>query len=227
MSSKAKYICIEGVEGVGKGTQTTLLIQELIKKGFTVINTKEPGTDRVPVTQQLRALSLDGQYSTLMKGFARELIFQSIRAIHLNHDVYPNLTAVDYIIQDRGIASGLAYGMAFGMDFSTLIQLNNISVLEKGREQGINSFFELYDNIIFFQTNQTAMFLEKAKNAKQEFKDGDGIEAEGAQFMDKVLINFAKILPLFKKVTYINVQNESGAMRSIDEIFKDVLESVC
>lgn len=227
MNKKAKYICIEGVEGVGKGTQTALLIEHLIAQGLTVINTKEPGTDRVPVTQQLRALSLDGQYSKLMKGFARELIFQSIRTIHLNHDVYPNLNQVDYIIQDRGIASGLAYGMAFGMDLSTLIQLNNISVLEKGREYGINSFFDLYDNIIFFQTNQTAMFLEKAKNAKQEFKAGDGIEAEGAQFMDQALINFTKVLPLFKKVSYINVQNKNGEMRTIKEIFEDVLSSLC
>lgn len=224
---KAKYICIEGVEGVGKTSQILKLKESLESQGYKVILTKEPGTDRVPLTQQLRAIGLDANNSHIIKGLGREFIWQSIRAIHLNNDVYPNLSEVDFIIQDRGIASGLAYGMSFGMDEKDLEFLNNLSVRERGLEHGISHFGDLYDHVIFFKTDKAAAFLEKAKNAKQEFEAGDGIEAEGAEFMETVLSNFAVAFTKFKSVHEINVEAAPGQFRPFDEIHNEVLRIVC
>lgn len=225
---KAKYICIEGIDGTGKSTQIKLLVNYLKRKGFSILKTKEPGTSRVPLTMKLRKLSLDSKNSSLIKGYAREYIFQSIRGIHLNNDVYPNLAEVDYIIQDRGILSGLAYGSAFGMDLSTLIKLNNIIISEKGHNYDINEIYDIYDYVIFFTTQQAASFLENAKNAKQEFKEGDGIEAEGSAFMGNVLANFYKVNSIFKeKLILINVEDGlSGKLRPKKDILKELIEKI-
>lgn len=225
---KAKYICIEGLDGTGKSTQMDLLVNELLKKSKIVLQTKEPGTARIPLTMKLREISLDNENSKLLKGYAREFIFQSIRGIHLNHDVYPNLDKVDYIIQDRGILSGLAYGAAFDMSLETLIFLNNVIVSEKGHEYNINTIYDVYDNIVFFTTKQAESFLTNAINAKKEFETGDGIEAEGAIFMNKVLIQFNKVKDLFKdKLILINVEDGvSGLLRPKEEILKELLEKI-
>lgn len=59
---KAQYICIEGTEGVGKGTQTQALIDYLVAKGFKVLHTKEPGTHHLPLTNELRGIMLNNKY---------------------------------------------------------------------------------------------------------------------------------------------------------------------
>jgi thymidylate kinase len=224
---KAKYICIEGVDGTGKTTQIKLLKEYLENKGFSVIETKEPGTMRVPLTWELRQISLDNKNSDLIKGFAREFIFQSIRAIHLNNDIYPSLDKVDFIIQDRGILSGLAYGMGYGMSLETLCELSNISTTEKGQYHGINSYKDVYDHIVFFKTSQAASFLENAKNAKSEFETGDGIEAEGSEYLTKVLGNFKVAIELFKdKVIEINVEESEGKLKNKELILEEIVNKL-
>jgi dTMP kinase len=149
---KAIYICIEGVEGVGKTTQIQLLKEYLENKGDKVLVTKEPGTDRVPITMQLRSIVNDGKNEHLFKGLPRELILQAIRGTHLNSDVYPNMSHYDYIIQDRGIISGLAYGDAFGLSTELMMDLNNKIVSEQGVQFNINNSFDIYDHILFFNS---------------------------------------------------------------------------
>jgi thymidylate kinase len=61
-SLKTQYICIEGLEGMGKTTITTKLADHLTEKGFKVLKTKEPGVDLLPVTVKLRDLMLNKEY---------------------------------------------------------------------------------------------------------------------------------------------------------------------
>ena len=44
-----KFITFEGGEGVGKTTQIALVKEELIKQGFDVITTREPGGTKCPL----------------------------------------------------------------------------------------------------------------------------------------------------------------------------------
>ena len=111
---KARYLVLEGCEGVGKTTQVELLTRYLQSKNFSVLQTKEPGTPLSPLTMQLRAIMLDKQYDGELTIPARELISQAIRSIHLNSVIIPALDKYDFIVQDRGMLSGLAYGTACG-----------------------------------------------------------------------------------------------------------------
>jgi dTMP kinase len=212
---RATYICFEGTEGVGKTTQTQKLVDHLRAQGFKVLQTKEPGTMHAPLTMTLRGIMLDKQYDEQLSAPARELISQAIRSIHLEKVVYPALSEYDYIIQDRGILSGLAYGTACGNDPSILMYLAGYTTT--GREDAeLANVRVLYDSIIYLK-GDTSAGLKKALQSKQEFAQGDAMEARGNSFLQSVSSNMDEQSQLFNT----KVVNVDG--KNIEEVFADIL----
>ncbi len=217
--TRAKYICLEGGEGVGKTTQVQKLVDYLVGQGKRVLQTKEPGIDLLPLTMRLREIMLDGGLEEQMTAPAREFISQAIRSIHLEKLVYPALNSgdYDYIIQDRGILSGLAYGTACGNDFLSLMDYAKQVVGNQGSSYGIGDISTLYDNIIILE-GDVAKGLETAKNAKQEFKAGDAMESKDMDFHNQVANNFMNFSEGFSGVRLINVDG-----KNIEQVFGDIL----
>lgn len=197
MKTKTYYICCEGTEGVGKTTQATLLAQYLRERGYSVLETKEPGTPLSPLTMQLRNIMLDKQYENEITPIARELISQAIRSIHLERIIAPALKSYDFIVQDRGILSGLAYGSACGHSMPWLKDLATHVLIA-----GVNklNFYHLYDYVIYLKGDVT-QGLQRAQAAKQEFKAGDAMEAKGTAFLNDVAEQFDIEAPKFRCVT--------------------------
>lgn len=211
---KARYICFEGTEGVGKTTQTNLLAQQLIAQGYKVLLTKEPGTVHSPLTMVLRTVMLDQQYSEEITATAREYVSQAIRSIHLEKVVYPSLDKYDFIIQDRGMLSGLAYGVACGgFNVRGIEQMMNTVAVDRNP-------YALYDSVIYL-TGNVAKGLATAKSAKQEFKAGDAIEAKGIGFMNEVASNMSEYSKWFNGVIRIDVDN-----KSIQQVSKEILNAL-
>jgi len=212
---KATYICLEGTEGVGKTTQTQKLVDYLRAKGYSVLQTKEPGTAHAPLTLQLRAIMLDNQYDEQLTAPARELISQAIRSIHLEKVVVPALTQYDYIVQDRGVLSGLSYGHACKNSIEDLIALATyvtdpvIGQLNDG----------IYDSIIYLK-GDTSAGLKKALQSKQEFAAGDAMEARGNSFMQAVQANMDELSKGFNTST-ISVDG-----KDIEQVFQDILRAL-
>ena len=213
-TKETKYIVFEGEEGTGKTTQTTMLAQYLRDKGFSVLETKEPGTQHLPLTMALRKIMLDGQYEDQITSTAREFISQSIRSIHLEKLVYPALEGnkYDYVIQDRGVLSGLAYGTACGNDMGWLVDL-----AQDASDKDEEGLFKLYSNTIYL-TGDIDAGLKRALAAKQEFEAGDAMESRGSSFIEKVSENFKEMSQWFDADT-INIDD-----KSIDQVFSEVLE---
>ena len=213
VKQKAIYICFEGSEGCGKTTQTARLVSYLRDKGYKVLDTKEPGTLHLPVTMELRKIMLDKQYDVALTEtpIARELISQSIRAIHMEQLILPSLYEYDFIIQDRGTLSGFAYGTACGMSIITLMKLS--SMISKDKYE----VFKVYDNVIYLR-GDVNKGLEAARTSKQEFKDGDAIEAKGEQFMKQVRTNMDNMSYNYPTIT-IDVNSKSK-----DEVFNEILK---
>ena len=220
--NKALYICFEGIEGTGKGTQIELLKNKLINK--KVLYTKEPGTDRVPLTLKIRELILNKKYENIIDNYSRELLLQAVRSIHLSSDIIPNLSKFDYIIQDRGLMSGYAYGY---QNFSKEdIDILNLKTINNCWNQNIKHPFDIYDLIIYFKANESSHFLEKAKNAKQEFIEGDIIEERGSSFMDNVLSEYDNLSLKFKKIKKILLNKKNGERKNPDEIHQEVFKII-
>ncbi len=207
---KARYICFEGTEGVGKTTQCNLLAETLKAQGYKVLLTKEPGTSHAPLTMVLRGIMLDRQYEEQLTIPARELISQAIRSIHLEKVVIPNKEQYDFIIQDRGMLSGLAYGVSCGNDQDFITDLMR-EVTPNGDP------FKLYDDVLYLKGN-VAKGLATAQSSKQEFKAGDAIEAKGVGFMETVASNMQRYSQWFVGVKYINVDG-----KSIEEVSKEIM----
>lgn len=203
---KARYICFEGGEGVGKTTQTKKLADYLRARGYKVLETKEPGTPHSPLTMQLRGIMLDKQYDAEMTRQARELISQAIRSIHLEKVVQPSFREYDFIIQDRGQLSGFAYGTACGNNLETLEDLSDYIGVRPG----------IYDDVVYLK-GDIEKGLKTALAAKQEFAAGDAMEAKGLNFLDEAAQNMERMADLYNTAT-IEVDG-----KSIDEVFEDIL----
>lgn len=216
---KAKYICLEGSEGVGKTTQVQKLVDYLVGQGKTVLQTKEPGVHHLPLTMRLREIMLDGGLEDQMTAPAREFISQAIRSIHLEKLIYPALNSgeYDYIIQDRGILSGLAYGTACGNEFLSLMDYTKQVVSNKGASYGISGIANLYDNIIIL-TGDVAKSLDTARNTSQEFEAGDAMEAKDLSFHNEVADNLVNFSEGFSGVRFIPVDG-----KDINQVFGDIL----
>lgn len=219
---KAKYICFEGTEGVGKTTQTNKLVEYLRSKGYLVLQTKEPGTPLSPLTMILRGIMLDNQFDKELTKVGREFISQAIRSIHLERVIVPALSEYDYIIQDRGILSGYAYGAGCGNNIGTLKELSTL-VIDSADE---NCTFRLplkteqiYDSVIYLRGN-VEKGLQTALSSKKEFETGDAMESRGNTFLQKVSSNMDEMSNNFNTVR-IDVDN-----KSIDEVHSAILRAL-
>jgi len=218
MKNKAKYFCFCGTEGVGKSTQTDLLVNHLRSKGFKVLATKEPGTSHSPLTMVLRGIMLDNQYDAQMTRLSREYISQAIRSIHLERVIMPALYEYDYIIQDRGILSGYAYGEACGNDFAFLKDMATRNVDAAIRPPDFLPVAEhIYDKVIYL-TGNVGDGLSRAKSAKQEFATGDAMESKGVSFLESVGENMFKHSKLFTSCI-IEIDG-----KSINEVHNEIIK---
>jgi len=225
-SKRAKYICIEGVEGVGKTTQVELLVKKLESMGYKVLQTKEPGTPHIPLTMTLRNIMLDSQYNEqLMTPIAREYVSQAIRAIHLDKLIVPSLDKYDFIIQDRGLLSGFAYGVACGNREEWITDWLFKMTTNMNHQPDSKLPPRIYDSVILIVPSDVEKCLLGAKKAKQEFKMGDAMELKGLEFMKTVQENMQKYKDYFawSRIEYDTELGEKDAVASIFLIHKEIL----
>jgi dTMP kinase len=213
----AKYICIEGSEGVGKSTQTKKIVQYLRDKGYKVLETKEPGSSHLPLTMKLREIMLDGQYSNDITPLARELISQAIRSIHIDQLILPALDEYDFIIQDRGILSGLAYVSALEHDFEDLEDYCNIVTHAIRQRLNLSNLYNMYNKVIYLRTKNSENRLNIAKSSKQEFQHGDAIENKGEEFIKEVNAYLNEYASFFDTIE-IEIDN-----KNIDQVFSEII----
>ena len=211
---KARYICLEGVEGVGKTTQAQKLTQFLIQQNYSVLHTREPGTAHIPITMMLRAIMLDNTYDECLTKESRELISQAIRSIHVEKLILPALREYDFVVQDRGALSGLSYGAACGNSIIDLINLSDFICKDK------TSIHSLYDDILILKGNVSSG-LNRALSSKKEFENGDAMESLGEEFLHLVSKNMDKFSIFFKNCHVVNVEN-----KDIDTVFNEIKYSL-
>lgn len=116
------FITIEGPEGSGKTTATNKVIEELTKRGYDVVRTREPGG--TPISEQIRNVILDKE-NTAMDPRTEALLYAAARRQHLVEKVWPLTREGKIVICDRYIDSSLAYqGGARGLGIQNIIDIN-------------------------------------------------------------------------------------------------------
>lgn len=99
------FITLEGGEGCGKSTHAVLLKRYLVRKGYRVVLTKEPGGSRIGRVLRRVILRTGKPSSRLSELF----LFASDRAEHVAGVIAPALSAGKIVISDRFIDSTTAY----------------------------------------------------------------------------------------------------------------------
>lgn len=121
-NTKAKFITLEGSEGVGKTTNLEHIKELLTQHGIDFVVTREPGGTELG--EQLRELLLGHQHD----GMADEtelLMMFAARSEHLDKVIKPALANGQWVLCDRFTDATYAYqGGGRGID------LNRISILE-------------------------------------------------------------------------------------------------
>jgi len=117
----AGFIVFEGLDGSGQSTQTGLLRDFLIKKGYKVVLTKEPTLDS-EAGRKIREI-LDHKIKAEPKDIQE--LFTQDRKEHLENLIVPALKESKIVISDRYFFSTFAYGTADGLDLDWLIKIND------------------------------------------------------------------------------------------------------
>jgi len=102
MSSRGRYIALEGFDGSGKSTQAEMLASHL-----DAVLTREPGG--TPLGEALRDVLLHAALDEAPSARTEALLFCADRAQHIATVVAPALGAGRDVVTDRSYGSTLAY----------------------------------------------------------------------------------------------------------------------
>jgi len=158
-----KFIVMEGLDGSGQSTQTNLLKDFLLKKGYQTVLTKEPTQDS-EAGKKIREV-LDKK-SEIQPQKLQELFAQD-RKEHLENVIIPALKEGKIVISDRYFFSSFAYGTTSGLDLDWLIEINNDFLLPD-----ITFFLKVSPEICLKRVDmrnknkERTLFEEKEKLAK-------------------------------------------------------------
>ena len=120
----AKFITVEGTEGVGKTTNINFIKSWLRQNEIKFVATREPGG--TPLAEEIRDLLLKPR-NELVVSSAELLLMFAGRAQHLNKVILPALQADTWVLCDRFTDATYAY-QGFGRQMSSelIVQLENI-----------------------------------------------------------------------------------------------------
>ena len=199
------FITIEGPEGSGKTTATNRVVEELIKRGYDVVRTREPGG--TPIAEQIRNVILDKQ-NTAMDPRAEALLYAAARRQHLVEKIWPATKEGKLVICDRYIDSSLAYqGGARGLGIQEIIDINMFAT--------DNTWPDL---TILFDIEPEIGLARIAKNVDREV---NRLDLEKIEFHKKVRETFL-LLAEKQPERFIVID----ASKDPDTVFKNTLEAI-
>jgi len=119
----AKFITIEGVEGVGKSSVIGTICNELKRRDMKHVLTREPGG--TPLAEAIREL-LVTKHDELMMPLTEVLLFFAARCQHITQLIKPALARGEWVVSDRFTDSSFAYqGAGRGIAFDKLQALKD------------------------------------------------------------------------------------------------------
>ena len=120
----AKFITVEGTEGVGKTTNINFIKSWLKQNEIKFVATREPGG--TPLAEEIRDLLLKPR-DELVVSTAELLLMFAGRAQHLNKVILPALQADTWVLCDRFTDATYDYqGFGRQMTSELIVQLENI-----------------------------------------------------------------------------------------------------
>jgi dTMP kinase len=171
MNAAARFITLEGIEGVGKTTQVTHLSAALRRRGIEHVVTREPGG--TPLAENIRGIVLTARDEKLPPT-AELLLMFAARAVHLANHIEPNLRAGRWVVCDRFTDATYAYqGGGRRLDEEPIRQLEGM--VQGGRRPDLT--------VLLDAPVDYALARAAARNGASE---RDRFERERGEFFERV-----------------------------------------
>jgi len=199
-----KFITFEGIEGVGKSTQVSLITEELRRANVDVVTTREPGGTEI--AEEIRKILL-AHHAEKMTSITELLLLFAARAQHIATVIKPALQEGKCVICDRFTDATYAYqGGGRGIYLQNILQLENLV-------QG-----ELRPDLtILLDAEDVGLCLSRAKG----IGSGDRIEIEEKSFFErarKIYLARANGNPTRYRII--------DATQSVDSVHKAILKII-
>ncbi|PCI69602.1 MAG: dTMP kinase [Gammaproteobacteria bacterium] len=182
--NQAKFISLEGSEGVGKTTSLNFIKGYVESLGHQVLVTREPGG--TPLAEEIRNLLLEKREENVDASAELLLMFAS-RIQHIENVIKPALNDGVWVVSDRFVDASYAYqgggrGLGFERiefiekwsmgdflpDLTLLLDMSVEDGMARTRLRGDSDRFE-DEKITFFQTIRKA-YLKRAEKSKGRIK---------------------------------------------------------
>lgn len=197
------FIALEGPDGSGKSTITSLLAEYFKEKGIDHIITREPGGTKIG--EAIRKLILDTS-NTEMCPETEALLYAASRGQHVHEKILPALQEGKIVLCDRFVLSSLAYqGVGRDLGIEEVKAINDFAIKE------------VYpDLILFFHVDPEITLRRKTRKI-----GGDRLEKEGNQFHNKVYNGYMGLIKLYpKNIKLID------ASKSIEEVLAQSIAAI-
>jgi dTMP kinase len=203
VSSRGRFITLEGIEGAGKSTQLEVIRNYLEARGISVLATREPGGS--PIGERIRALLLDPSGRGMAADTELLLMFAA-RAEHIAGTIGPAMESGTWVLCDRFTDATYAYQSGGrGLDSS------RVALLEKFVQGPLRPDLTLLFDL------PVAAGLDRAGRRSAP----DRFEAETARFFERVRAAYLALA-----ASHTERMRVIDAAAPLPEVGKSVLEVV-
>ena len=202
---KGLFISFEGNDGSGKSSVIEAIKEELIKNGYDVLYSREPGGSKI--AEKIRNVILDVD-NLGMDDKTESLLYAASRREHLQKTVIPALNEGKIVLCDRFLDSSLAYqGYARGLGIDEVYNMNLFAT------EG------MLPDITLLVCVRPEIGLGRIKNNNRGALDR--LELEKIEFHNKVYEGYLEVAKRFpERVVVINGE------QTREEVRKDALKVV-
>lgn len=209
------FITFEGCEGSGKSTHSEKVYQALIKNGYPVLLTHEPGGTKVSdrIRELLLSRNEDGNFNNLVPN-AELMLYLASRAQHVEELILPAIKAGKIVLCDRFFDATMAYqGYGRGLDPAFL--------------KSVNSFIThgLSPDITILMDIEPETGIERSKKIKKPAaSEGelDRMESQSMKFHKTVREGYLEIARMETERIFV-YEATQPLEQNFDQIFKTIM----
>ncbi len=210
------FITFEGCEGAGKSVLSEKVYQALLKEGYSVVLTHEPGGTKISDKIREILLSKEPKNSFALVPMAELMLYFASRAQHLQEVILPALESGKVVLCDRFSDTTIAYqGYGRGIDIQVLTFVNDFIT------GGLSPHYT-----VLLDTDPK-IGLERSKRLSKTFApegELDRIESEGLVFHNAVRHGYLEIAKSHPKRVTVYDTSTATLVEILPQIIQQLLK---
>jgi dTMP kinase len=195
--TSARFISLEGGDGVGKSTHARFLADAFEAQGYQTLVTREPGGTKG--AEKVRALLKEGDLTAWLP-MSEVLLLYAARYDHVEKVIKPALEANVWVICDRFSDSTMAYQCyAHALPIEKIDQIHWLV---------LGNFFP---DITFFLDNEAKETYSRVERRAIDIKNPcamDRVERLGVSFQERLIQGYRELAKKYTRIHTIDARQE-------------------